>query len=167
MWTDEPDVQRPIYTVRFCNLLTWPFTLAIFDAILVAIFDAISNHPCKLSPRNRLEFTRSIWNRRKIALEIAAEIAAKIASVNGPYDTLTTLLGHDCRFKILQLFSCRKRVAKEVACDNIVPYKSAFQILQLCSCRKGGCMRASKPSLEDATRAPPCAKITVLFSSVL
>ena len=41
---------------------------------------------CTLSPRNRL-FTRAIWNRRKIALEIAAEIAADIASVNGPFES--------------------------------------------------------------------------------
>ena len=64
-----------------------PFTLAIFTAILGAIFavisSAISNRPCKLLAicKNPCGIASSL---PKIALEIAAKIAAKIPSVNGP-----------------------------------------------------------------------------------
>ena len=61
-----------------------PFTLAIFAAILAAIFAAISNRPCKLLAIQIAVESPVVYTGDLKSPSNRHEIAAKIASVNGP-----------------------------------------------------------------------------------
>ena len=72
------------------------------------------------------------------------------------------LWGFKTYFKILQRFSCRKHVVKEVACDKIAPCKSAFTFRGKSDVR----LRSSKPSFTRAF-SPICDFVFCPFSCLI